>query len=149
MRLFLAKARLRVMKSENGEGMLARVSEAREMLPSLRPVSTFQIYLLNCNNLPTIPEYTLNISQTKALYIWLGILSSFKYHNLLGRKQNLLRIRQWYLHRRLLQDRSSPVGPSPPQWNQTPSNSGSGLSPSQLCYLRGNPAQQKRRNPKK
>lgn len=52
----------------------------------------------------------------------------FKYHNLLGRKQNLLQIKQWYLHKRLLQDRSSPVGSSPPQWNQTPSNSGSGLS---------------------
>lgn len=47
-RLLLAKACLRVVKLENGVGMLARASDARDRVPSLLPVSTSHIDLLNC-----------------------------------------------------------------------------------------------------
>lgn len=50
MRLLLAKDCLRVVKLKNGEGMLASASDAREILPSLLPVSTSHIDLLNCIN---------------------------------------------------------------------------------------------------
>lgn len=46
-RLLLAKDCLRVVKLENGEGMLVKVSEARETMPSRRPVNTFHVDFLN------------------------------------------------------------------------------------------------------
>jgi len=38
------------VKLKNGDGMLAWASEARDMVPSLLPVSTSHIDLLNCNH---------------------------------------------------------------------------------------------------
>ena len=49
-RLLLAKDCFRVVKLKNGDGMLARASDLRDMIPSLLPVSTSQIGLWNCNN---------------------------------------------------------------------------------------------------
>lgn len=49
VRLLLAKDCLRVVKLENGEGMLAKASESSETFPSRLPVSTSHMDLLNCS----------------------------------------------------------------------------------------------------